>query len=199
MISIALIDDDREFLSALSEYLRGRGYTVCCFYSYHEARVLMQPHVSVALIDLHLGDGDGFELAQEYKERFPHLQFIMMTGYDSLPKRLRSFGLGAEDYMKKPIFPAELEARIRRLARKGVPVTTNFPFPDEVFSRCEREVLSVLYQSLGALVPVESLETMSRTKSAVYTALSRIKQKLPYPYYVKTFYGRGWALCKYSE
>jgi len=195
MTTIAIIDDDKQFSEAMSTYLSGRGYGTRCFISFLEATRYFSRKVDVILIDLNLGDGDGMELLKKVKNQNVQVKVIIMTGYDSLPKRLQSFALGADDYMKKPIFPSELEARIRRLVKKDLPVKSNNHLNDKLYTKEEQQILSLLLFAAGIPISLETLtERTERTKAAVYTCVCRLKNKVQQKYVIKTAYGRGWYI-----
>jgi DNA-binding response OmpR family regulator len=64
---------------------------------------------------------DGFQVLAELK-RSPELAsvpVIMLSLRQSEPDILRSFGLGADDYITKPFSPMEVAARIKRLVERA--------------------------------------------------------------------------------
>ncbi len=191
---IAIIDDDSEFSLGVREFLQGRNYKVDAFHSYNEAVHKLDERYSVVIIDVHLVDGDGIELVQLLQRRFPQIKKIVITGQDSLPKRLRSFGVGADDYMMKPIFPCELEARVKRLLREEI-ATQQLVKESNLFTKAELDVLAVLTKNVGRPVSVESFEKLGLTRSAIYTLIYRLKRKVQPSLEIKTCYGRGWYIC----
>jgi DNA-binding response OmpR family regulator len=192
---IAIVEDDIELARAIGTYLYGRGYEVELFAGYSEAKQKFDDKTDLVVIDLNLGDGDGMKLLQFFKSKHANTKQIIFTGYDSLPKRLQSFALGADDYMKKPIFPSELEARIKRLLSTDVITSTDFQrvlTPGQL-SPLEERTLRLLLSTNGAPVPLATLQsTLGITQSALYTCLSRLKKKVTGVYEIKCAYGRGW-------
>jgi len=192
---VAIVEDDGDLARSIGVYLNGRGYEVELFVGYADAKQRLNARFQVAVIDLNLGDGDGMKLLQLLQNKFPAIKLIIMTGYDSLPKRLHSFALGADDYMKKPIFPSELEARIKRLLRPESTVG-----PEEsltmlvgLLTPTEERLLHVLLSSRGAPLAGSVLQAqLGATKPALYTCLSRLKKKVAGVYEIKRAYGRGW-------
>jgi DNA-binding response OmpR family regulator len=129
------------------------------------------------------------------RSKYPlNTKLIIFTGYD-FPKRLQSFALGADDYMKKPIFPSELEARIRRLLRPAVATDVAEPLalPVGLLSPMEEKLLRLLLSTHRAPLGHATLtEQLGITQSSLYTCLSRLKAKVAGVYEIKTAYGRGW-------
>jgi len=198
--TIAVIEDDRELSRTIGIYLNGRGYDVDLFSGYTDARQKLSENTQVAIIDLNLGDGDGMKLLRLFRSKHPAVKLIIMTGYDSLPKRLQSFALGADDYMKKPIFPSELEARIKRLLVQNIStkrVVQHKLLANGQLSPLEDRLFQLLLSTQGAPVGLETLQAqLEITKAALYTAMSRLKQKISREYRVKLAYGRGWWVEK---
>ncbi len=190
------MEDDVDLLHSLAEYLSGRGCDCYCASNTTEAWKIVDSKFDMLVIDLHLGHGDdGLDFFESVKTRYPTIQCILMTGYDSLPVRLKSFAFGVADYMKKPIFPAELFARMQRLLirnQKAEPLI-------QIEKLCklspkEEQVLTVLLQAKGDFVSKHVLSTVVETDNALYVVLSRLKKRLPSVYKIHSQYGRGWRL-----
>jgi two-component system OmpR family response regulator len=76
--------------------------------------------VAVAVLDVMLPDGSGFDLAQSLRAEHPALGVLFLTARDSLEDRLTGFAFGADDYLTKPFSVAELVARVTALHRRVV-------------------------------------------------------------------------------
>jgi two-component system, OmpR family, response regulator len=76
--------------------------------------------VAVAVLDVMLPDGSGFDLAQTLRAEHPGLGVLFLTARDSLEDRLTGFAFGADDYLTKPFSVAELVARVTALHRRVV-------------------------------------------------------------------------------
>lgn len=72
----------------------------------------------LCLIDLGLPDGDGLELLRR-RLGVDAIPTIVVSGRGSLDDRLQGLELGADDYLTKPVEPAELVARVRSLLRRS--------------------------------------------------------------------------------
>ena len=83
-MSILLIaDDEPVILEVLGKYLAAPGRTVLLAPSAAEARLLARASgpVDVALLDRHLGDGSGLEVARALKADRPETEVILLTAY----------------------------------------------------------------------------------------------------------------------
>ena len=193
--SIVVVDDDRLFTQAMVRYFVGRGYQCNGVESVADAKRTLSSKTDIAIVDINLLDGDGIELLQYIRHSFPNCNVIIITGFDSLQKRLTSFGLGADDYMQKPIFPTELEARIKRIINKQL-ITADKGIDLRGFTPDEQSLIEKLQKANGRPVPIESLHCGQSSNAAIYTCLSRLKKKLTGKFAIKTVYGRGWYIVK---
>lgn len=191
---LAVIDDDAQFLDALTMYLRGRGYNAYGFSSYVDAKRTITQEYTGAIVDLHLIDGDGIDLIGYFRQSFPAIKIIVITGKDTLPKRLKSFGLGADDYMMKPIFPVELEARMKRFFRTNSHDELSESVDAKKYTKTEATVMRLLLNAQGMPINLETFRKAGISNASVYTCLSRLKKKLKGEYEIKTAYGRGYYI-----
>ncbi|MDO9512427.1 MAG: hybrid sensor histidine kinase/response regulator [Bacteroidales bacterium] len=87
--------------------------------------ILMEESVDMIVLDVHMPDMDGFELAEliRKREKTKHIPIIMLTAaYVSEKFKIRGFELGVEDYITKPIndtvLIGRLSAYLRPIARE---------------------------------------------------------------------------------
>lgn len=71
----------------------------------------------LCVLDLMLPGEDGYQLLEAWRDRCS-VPVIVLTARTGLPDRLRSFEEGACDFLPKPFFMEELQARVR--ARLGL-------------------------------------------------------------------------------
>jgi DNA-binding response OmpR family regulator len=65
-----------------------------------------------------LPDGDGLSLIKEVKEKDYTTGVIIISAKDALSNKVNGLDLGADDYLTKPFFMPELNARINSLIRR---------------------------------------------------------------------------------
>ena len=99
--------------------LRAGGNAVDHVCNGEEALTLLptEPY-ALAILDVGLPGMDGFELLSRLRRDGHKLPILMLTARDGLDDRVRGLDLGADDYLRKPFEAAELEARVRALARR---------------------------------------------------------------------------------
>ncbi|HUQ05727.1 MAG TPA: hybrid sensor histidine kinase/response regulator [Kofleriaceae bacterium] len=114
--AILVVDDRAQDLFAISTVLDGADYQVVTASSGGEAlRRVLERDYALVLLDVHLPDIDGFEVAAMIKqrERSKHTPIIMLTAAGSDRDLIyRGYSAGAVDYMAKPIDPAILRGKV---------------------------------------------------------------------------------------
>lgn len=116
---ILLVDDDRELLNLLSEYLVGEGFQIACAESGGQAlQYLAQGTDFAALVlDVMMPNLSGLELLKQLRQTST-IPVIMLTGRGDEIDRILGLELGADDYLGKPCNPRELSARIKAVLRR---------------------------------------------------------------------------------
>ena len=116
MPHILVLEDDTLIATGLVYALEQVGYTVThCPTIADASRVLSAQPIDLALLDMHLPDGTGFDIAAQ----LPHTPKIFLTVVDDDAHIERAFDDGAADYVTKPFRIRELLARIKRTLASG--------------------------------------------------------------------------------
>lgn len=117
-----MVADDSPMICALLEHVLSEHYEV--FSAENGLEVLdwlkagNKPDAIVSDIDMPYMDG--FELLQNLRtSQFSrHIPVMMLSGLESSEERIRSFELGADDYLLKPFNPKELQVRVASLLKR---------------------------------------------------------------------------------
>lgn len=113
--TILLIDDDRHVLDSMADWLRGQGYEVDTGASCADAtRLINKKEYNLALIDIRLADGDGFDVLARCRKQRPATSVILITGYGGVDAAIDALRAGAFDLLTKPLIDEELEMAIER-------------------------------------------------------------------------------------
>lgn len=120
-MKILVLEDDLALNAGLCFELDCSGYLTAAAYNCRKVRQLMQEQTfDLAILDVNLPDGNGFELCRELKLQQPELPVIFLTANDLEQDILNGFDLGAEDYVTKPfnmkILLRRVEVALRRNA-----------------------------------------------------------------------------------
>jgi DNA-binding NtrC family response regulator len=101
---VLIVDDEIEFAQVLVKRLRRRKVTASGVPSGEIALAhLTEQTVDVVLLDVRMPEMDGIETLRTIKSRHPLVEVILLTGHASLTVAREGIGLGAFDYLLKPI------------------------------------------------------------------------------------------------
>lgn len=111
---ILVLEDERNVGLTLVERLRKEGFDVAWATTTAEADLEMQGRkFELALLDVGLPDGSGFDVAARLRKAQPGTAIIFLTAMGTPEDRIRGLELGAEDYVVKPFHLKELLLRVR--------------------------------------------------------------------------------------
>lgn len=115
---LLVVEDDPELGSLLQEYLGSQGYRVELEPNGRVAvqRILADPPALV-ILDLMLPGEDGFGVCRQVRPHF-HGRILMLTAREDSIDQVLGLELGADDYVRKPVEPRVLLARVRALLRR---------------------------------------------------------------------------------
>ena len=72
-----------------------------------------------------LPDGNGLNILEHIKSLGKNDRVIIISARDSLDDKIKGLDLGADDYLPKPFYMAELLARIKSVMRRGAGAVSN--------------------------------------------------------------------------
>ncbi|HUJ54959.1 MAG TPA: response regulator transcription factor [Gaiellaceae bacterium] len=114
---VVLVEDEEPVRRAVEVALRREGIAVTGFSDYPGPEPVLAAAPDLAVLDVLLPGGDGFELARELRAA-RDLPIVFLTARDAVDDRLGGFELGADDYLVKPFALEELLARVRAVLRR---------------------------------------------------------------------------------
>ena len=116
---IAIVDDDREIRSLLTQFLEKHGFRVTAVGDGRSLRRLMaSQRIDLVVLDVMLPGGeDGLTICRQLSAT-SQLPIIMLTGKSDEVDRIIGLEIGADDYLAKPFNPRELLARVRNVLRR---------------------------------------------------------------------------------
>ena len=118
---ILLVEDNRDILANLADYLTLKGYSVDCAQDgLSGLNLATGGHYDLLVLDVMLPGLDGYSLCRRLREEARSaVPVIMLTARDQLDDRLLGFQAGADDYLVKPFALSELAARIEAVLRRS--------------------------------------------------------------------------------
>lgn len=117
MIKILLVEDDKDIVENLTEFLKGEGFAVKNASGQASALQAMKTEkFNLVLLDISLSDGNGFAVCSAIKSEYG-IPVIFLTASGDEYSTVTGFELGADDYIPKPFRPRELVSRIKNILR----------------------------------------------------------------------------------
>ena len=200
-MNVLLIEDNESIVSGLKYSLEQEKYKVFSCTNVADTIKFLEENkqVDIAIIDISLPDGNGFDLYQNYiKEK--NIPSIFLTARDSEDDVVKGLELGVEDYMTKPFSTRELLARMKRniMKHKNEAIITiegiSFDFDKMEVSkdgkiipltRLELMILQLLFTNLGKVVRrdyiIEKIWEWTRNDvndNTVTVYMKRIREKI---------------------
>ncbi len=118
---ILIVEDNRDILANLADYLGMKGYSVDCAQDgLSGLHLAATEHYDLIVLDIMMPGMDGYTLCKRLREDARRdTPVIMLTARDQLDDRLQGFRSGADDYLLKPFALSELAARIEAVLRRS--------------------------------------------------------------------------------
>jgi DNA-binding response OmpR family regulator len=109
---VLVVEDDAALAAGIVSGLKQAGFEVeLLTHGGEVARRVLGESFDAVVLDLMLPEQSGFEVMAELKHR-SSTPILVLTARSELDDRLRSFELGAADYLPKPFWMGELVARL---------------------------------------------------------------------------------------
>lgn len=218
-MKILLVEDNKSIIKGLEYAFAQNGYSCEYCLSLDEAVRKAPFNYDVAVLDIMLPNGNGFDLFKKIR-RYSDLPVIFLTAVDDEDSVVNGLELGADDYITKPFSTRELIARIKRVANKNskkniitVSGVTLDLDKSAVFENgkqleltaLEYKLLSLLMQNAGKVVTRELIfekiwdvsgNFVNDNTLTVY--IKRIRKKLDADI-IKTVKGMGYQVAEVSE
>jgi two-component system, OmpR family, response regulator ResD len=131
---ILVADDEARMRKLVCDYLRREGYstveaedgraTIAAFSS--------KPGIDLVILDVMMPDLDGWVVLRELKAR-SNVPVVMLTAKSEEEDEIFGFGLGADEYIRKPVSPRVLVARVGAILKRSLPRP---PEIDAELARC---------------------------------------------------------------
>ncbi len=103
-MKLLLVDDEEEFVKALSERMEMRDLKSDVSLSGEQALKTMDEDLpDVMVLDLKMPGMDGMEVLRRAKKAYPGVQIIMLTGHGSEKDEKEARRLGVFEYLHKPV------------------------------------------------------------------------------------------------
>ena len=115
---VLLVDDNAALVDNLRETLEDEGYQVAAAGTVAQAAKAAAAGFDVALVDLHLPDGDGSMLTEQLRRDHPDAAIVMLTGNATVETAAAAVRAGAFAYLVKPASTPDLLLTLEQALRQ---------------------------------------------------------------------------------
>ena len=119
MTTVLIVEDDVDIALTLQRMLERQGYDVTWADTGQKGLEAIRSHPHVVLLDLGLPDMDGLDVCRQARDEGYDGGIMILTARSDELDRVVGLDYGADDYLAKPFPIAEMQARVRALARRA--------------------------------------------------------------------------------
>ena len=113
---ILFVDDDKDILMMVEQYLKMQGYDITTINSGIKALDLVKDQdIHIIFTDYKMPEFNGLELLAAVKQYKPEIEVIIVTGYGSMESAIQAMKFGSYDYLQKPFKLDHLKLIIDRI------------------------------------------------------------------------------------
>lgn len=126
-MKLLIVEDEPQLLKGLEDFVSREGFIYDLASDYQSAleRISVYEYDCI-ILDINLPDGSGFDLLEILHKEDKTDGVIILSARSSLDDKLKGLELGADDYLTKPFYFSELNARIKAIIRRKQFKTNKF-------------------------------------------------------------------------
>lgn len=220
-MKLLFVEDEPVLVEEMVTYFSSLGYVCEHANNFNQAQEKINAYnYDNVVLDITLPDGTGMKLISTIRKHNADTGIVILSAKDSLSDKLEGLNMGADDYLTKPFYLEELNARIyalyRRKTLKGSdhitfdefkvdPLSKMLYYKDEVISLTKKEYELLIYfvVNKNRVVSKPSIAEhlwgdhfdQADNFDTVYVHMKNLRKKLNQHSekdYVKTVYGMGY-------
>lgn len=113
-----IIDDEKLLADSTAEYFNLFGVKTRAVYSVLECRSFFKEHsADLLLLDINLGDGSGFDLCRELRQK-TDIPILFLSARTSDDDKIIALHIGGDDYIQKPYSLGVLLAKVQAVLKR---------------------------------------------------------------------------------
>lgn len=222
MKKILIIEDDRNLLNELRDFLENKGYEVASVDNFLKANdIALEMRPDLVILDINLPGISGFDICREIKEK-SNIPVLMLTSRVGIEDEIRGLEIGADEYLAKPVDTRRLILRMEKLLdlfdhfQDIISVgdlslelsTCKLTYKEAylILPQTEADIIKKLMESFPEIVTKDDLlkavwSTIYIDENILQVNITRLRKKLknlgPYNIYNKR--GQGYGLGEIDE
>ena len=220
MKKILIIEDDRNLLNELREFLENKNYEVASVDNFLKAsQIALDQRPDLVILDINLPGISGFDICREIKEK-SNIPILMLTSRVGIEDEIRGLEIGADEYLAKPVDTRRLILRMEKLLNLfdhfqdilnigdlNLEISTSkLSYKDTylILPQTEADIIKKLMESYPEIVSKDQLleavwSTIYIDENILQVNITRLRKKLknlgPYNIYNKRGKGYGLGVC----
>ncbi|HTG00921.1 MAG TPA: response regulator [Nitrospirota bacterium] len=120
MKKILIVDDDAEFRTYVTDFLKGAGYATESAANAKEALAKCKTQeFDVVLLDHMMPKMSGIDALTELREKHPKTKVVIITAFATIENAVDAIKKGASDYVSKPFKVTDLLTTVRRVLEEA--------------------------------------------------------------------------------
>jgi DNA-binding response OmpR family regulator len=219
---ILLVEDEKPLSNAIKEGLEESGFVVDTAYDGESAlsKIEIEESYDLIILDIMIPKLDGVSLLKKIRELGYKMPVLMLTAKSEVEIKVKTFGIGADDYLTKPFDFRELLARVHALLRRTKDIKTGIITIDDLeidtekmevkrggkaikLTKKEYQILLYLAMNKGRVVEKSELENhlwdenSTPWSDTLRTHIKNIRRKVDSGYekkLIKTIPGVGYEI-----
>lgn len=222
MKKILIIEDDRNLLNELRDFLENKGYEVASVDNFLKANdIALEMRPDLVILDINLPGISGFDICREIKEK-SIIPVLMLTSRVGIEDEIKGLEIGADEYLAKPVDTRRLILRMEKLLdlfdhfQDIISVgdlslelsTCKLTYKEAylILPQTEADIIKKLMESFPEIVSKDDLlkavwSTIYIDENILQVNITRLRKKLknlgPYNIYNKR--GQGYGLGEIDE
>ena len=126
MFKILIVEDDKDLNRSVCSFLSQSGYEATgCLNANDAYDAMYETMFDLIISDIMMPEIDGYEFAKTVRSLNAEIPILFMTAKDDILSMQKSYRIGIDDYMTKPINLDELLLRIGALLRRAKIATSH--------------------------------------------------------------------------
>jgi two-component system, OmpR family, alkaline phosphatase synthesis response regulator PhoP len=156
---ILLADDEKDIVEFIKYNLELENYQVITAFDGEEALKKMSQHPDLVILDIMMPKLSGYDVCKRIRaeKEYQFVPIIFLTAKSSEIDEILGLELGANDYIRKPISPQKLVARVKSNLRKAV--------AEDIHKLITGEEV---YQAHGLVIDVQKHSIKINTKEKIF-------------------------------
>ncbi len=195
---VLLLEDNRRLNNTIVKHLEVKGYVVDSFEDGTLALENAYEGYDCFILDINVPSLDGISILKEIRETYADTPVLIISSNIDLETIKDAYGLGADDFIKKPFYIDELEVKIEKLCqldKKTINLNSEFVYHiesrelyrDNKLVKLTKKETLLLHFGLLHIDKVLTFEQISNyvwegdiaTIDSIRTLMMRLRKKIP--------------------